>query len=307
MGGIGLNEYGGVFGIGSAISVGLHNEEAHKAIITVPPISGMYHSQGELNPLYWETSEITKREDTPDVIDLIVIRNGMQISVCANGESILDFTDVEFWEPGLMWQDVPEIPEDPPNDHWSRGIRKLTNSYAAVSELPFCEKDGAVSLGYKVPQHWTSTGGQPPSTHTWSANGIYHYARYSSDAYTTCADAQTALDFESGNSSTTTLPYKSWENADPTTTFSSSLGSVLHVGDETTIQATANDPDGDEVHLTVVYYGLAPEMCDWPQCNSKTSHATGAGDAVLEDKVTFVVSACTPRLGKTFPFLPSPA
>ena len=94
VGGISLPEYGGVFGIGSAISVGLHNEEAHKAIITVPPISGQYHSQGELDPLYWETSEITKKEDTPDIIDLIVIRNGMQISVCANGESILEFTDV---------------------------------------------------------------------------------------------------------------------------------------------------------------------------------------------------------------------
>ena len=202
-----------------------------------------------------------------------------------------------------MDQDVPTCTGDEAFDHWCKGIKKSANSFAAVSNIcdpdrngeTCADKDGAVYLGYKAPQHWTKTGGQPPSTHAWSASGTYYHLRQSDDSYDTCQDAIAALDLGAGRGEpfenataaqardppTPVLPFKNWDNTDPSTTeFSSSLGSSLFVGAETTIWAKAEDPDEtDEVKLTMIIYGVAPEQCDWPQCNSKTLHAQGVGSA----------------------------
>ena len=71
---------------------------------------------------------------------------------------------------------------------------------------------------------------------------------------------------------------QNWDNADPTTTFSSSLGSALYIGDETAIQARANDPDGDEVHLTIVYCAPVPAACQSPALTLMTSLCRGPSD-----------------------------
>ena len=139
----GSPEYGGLFALSSLFSVGI-SEEKKEFIVTVPPISNMYHSAGGVGYISLTSTEkkASARADDgatdTDLFDVIVMRRGKQIKMCVNGFDRLDYTDVAFWEPGLM------------------------NTFAAVDELPFSETDGEVRLGWNVPQHWTRTGGQPP-------------------------------------------------------------------------------------------------------------------------------------------------
>ena len=69
----------------------------------------------------------------------------------------------------------------------------------------------------------------------------------------------------------------------------SSLGSSLHIYDEADITVIVTDPDGDELHATVTMYGKPHEDCNWPQCNSKTIHATAEAnpDGESRAEITF--------------------
>ena len=139
----GSPEYGGLFALSSLFSVGI-SEEKKEFIVTVPPISNMYHSSGGLGYVSLTSTEkkASARADDgatdTDLFDVIVMRRGKQIAMCVNGINVLAYTDVAFWEPGLM------------------------DIFAAVDELPYSETDGEIRLGGNVPQHWTRTGGQPP-------------------------------------------------------------------------------------------------------------------------------------------------
>ena len=266
-GGGSSGSYGGLIGYRAQFAMVMH-EQIKNVKLAIPDHPGMFHTQSGRDDLMkeFQSSDITPYGgDRADEYDITVIRKNTSLSICANGQRVLEWTDVSYWHP-------PHI----------------------MARLPFSEIDGQVDLGWNTPNFFDPrAGGQPPKPPAFSVPADYLIARHANVSYDSCADAEAALlGPAASNRSIAYAPPRaagSAANGAPVVYLSSTLGSRVTVDEPTTIHAEATDPDGDVVRLTVIAYGVPPDACDWVQCNSKTMHVTSAADGAGVAEVDFTM------------------
>lgn len=230
------------------------HEQLKNLKLAIPDHPGMFHSQDDRDELFLslQSESLTKKSSDENEYDITVIRQNATVSVCVNGYRVIDWTEVSYWKP-------PHI----------------------MSRLPFSEQDGQVDFGWTTPNFYADEGGQPPDPPEFSVPADYLIARHADVAYDTCAEAEAALLGTATNK--TAVPYEGEAtNSPPFLYLRSSLGSSLTVDAPTSIHAEATDPDGDLVRLSIILYGVAPDDCDWAQCNSKTMTVSAMGHAEID-------------------------